>query len=144
MSSFNGFCVPRTLRIGYNWSFDGTFDKPYNLRPKFDIRNRSGTRTYYLANVAYLKGGKPIASFDNKSIWGFELKPGTISQLTAAPVAAFSSISDCLNAEVEVRLQNGRTFWLRGQGPGQERLGKMQAFAFSLRNKLEEKAVPLE
>ena len=84
--------------------------EPRNLRPSFDIRNRSGSRSYLLANVAYMKGNRPIAKFDNKSLWGKELKAGSVTFVEAASVEAFTSLSECLGAEVHVRLQNGRAF----------------------------------
>jgi hypothetical protein len=132
------------ITIGYNWRFDGASDNPTNLRPSFDIRNRSRSKTYFLANIAYLRGNKPVAPFDNKSVWGTELKPGTIMPLEAAPVPGIASLKQCLGIEVHVRLQNGRLFWLQGVGPGQLRMGGVQRFAFWLRNKIEKAAFPLE
>jgi hypothetical protein len=130
--------------IGNVWRFDGSLDQPQNLRPSFDIRNRSGSRNYLLANVAYFKDKRPIAAFDNKSLWGKELRPGTITFVEAAPVRAFGSVADCLQAEVHVRLQNGHIFWLKGNGPGQQRMGLVQRNAFWLRDKMEKRAVPME
>lgn len=132
------------ITIGYNWRFDQTSGNPTNFRPSFDIRNRSRSKTYFLANIAYLRGNNPVAPFDNKSVWGTELKPGTIMPLEAAPVPGIISPDQCLGIEVHVRLQNGRLFWLKGRGPGQLRMGRVQRFAFWLRNRLERAAVPLE
>jgi hypothetical protein len=132
------------ITIGYSWRFDGTLDRPRNFRPSFDIRNRSGSRTYLLANVAYLKGKKPVAALDNKSLWGKELRPGSIEFLEAGPVASLTSLAECIQIEVHVRLQTGRMFWLMGSGPGQLRMGRLQRAAFWLRNKFETAAVPLE
>jgi hypothetical protein len=132
------------ITIGYVWRFDGTPDNPRNLRPGFDIRNRSRTRTYFLANAGYFKGSTPVAPFDNKSVWGTELKPGTIMFLEAAPVQGITSLDQCVGIEVHIRLQNGRSFWLKGVGLGQLRMGRIQRFAFWLRNKFEKAAVPLE
>lgn len=131
------------ITIAYNWQFrklPGGLD----LWPSFDIRNRSRSRTYFLANIAYLNGGNPVAAFDNKSVWGKELRPGTIHFLEAAPVAGVTSIEQCTQVEVHVRLQNGRLFWLKGQGPGQLKMGRVQRYLFWLRDKLERGAVPLE
>ncbi len=36
--------------VGYNWRWKGA-----DFHPSFDIRNRSKSRTYLLANVAYSK-----------------------------------------------------------------------------------------
>lgn len=132
------------VEIGYAWRFDGPADEPRNLRPSFDIRNRSGSRTYILANVAYLMAGRPVAAFDNKSLWGKELRPGSITFAEAAIVRTSGTLADCLQAEVHVRLQNGRSFWLKGQGPGQQKMGLLQQGAFWLRGKLEKGAVPME
>lgn len=130
------------ITIGYSWQFDGTWGNATNFRPGFDIRNRSRSRTYFLANIAYFKDNDPL-TFDNKSVWGTELKPGTIVPLKAAPVPGITS-QNCMEIEVHLRLQNGRTFWLKGKGPGQVRMGRVQRFAFWLRNRFEKAAVPLE
>ena len=132
------------ITIGYSWRFDGTADNPRNLRPSFDIRNLSRSRTYVLSNIAYLRHKRPVAPFDNKSVWGVELKPGSIEFTEAAPVPSFTSLDQCMKAEVHVRLQGKRLFWLQGVGPGQIRLGRLQRMAFWLRDKFEKAAFPLE
>ena len=138
------FLAATDITIGYNWRFDGTMDAPRNIRPSFDIRNRYRAKTYFLANVAYLKDRRPVAPFDNKSVWGRELKPGGIEFVEAAPVAGLVSLAQGMEMEVHVRLQNGRTFWLEGTGPGQLRMGNIQRMAFWLRKQFEARAVPLE
>jgi len=80
---------------------------------------------------------------DNKSIWGKELRPGIISWL-ATTVRGISALPQRLETEVTVRLQNGRQFWLKGQGLGQLRIGQIQEIAFWLRRKFEKAAIPLE
>lgn len=132
------------ITIGYGWKFDGTMDRPTNIRPAFDIRNLSRTRTYSLSNIAYLRNKRPVASFDNQSLWGAELGPGKILFLEAAPVSQFNSLADAQAAEVHVRLQGKRLFWLKGIGPGAARLPIFQRFAFRLRDRLERMAFPLE
>ncbi len=132
------------ITIGYNWRFDGTLDNPRNLRPNFDIRNLSRSRTYVLSNIAYLSDKRPVAPFDNKSVWGVELKPGSIEFREAASVASFTSLDQCMKTEVHVRLQGKRLFWLQGVGPGQIRQGRLQRMAFWLRDKFEKAAFPLE
>jgi hypothetical protein len=131
------------ITIGYSWRFDGSRDTPFNLRPSFDIRNLSRSKTYILANVAYLRDGRPVASFD-RTLWGRELKPGAIEFLEATPVPNFTSLDDCCRTEVHVRMQGKRLFWLKGIGPGQEKLGRCQRAAFWVRDKLERMAFPLE
>jgi hypothetical protein len=138
------FLAATDITIGYAWRFDGTMDAPRKMRPTFDIRNRSRSRTYFLANVAYLKDKRPVAPFDNKSVWGRELKPGGIAFVEAAPVESLVSLAQGTEMEVHVRLQNGRLFWLKGTGPGQLRTGRIQRAAFWLRSKFEAAAVPLE
>jgi hypothetical protein len=62
------------VTVGYSWKWIGQ-----NFHPCFDMRNRSGSKTCLLANVAYTKNkGKDVVFFDNKSLWGKELKPGII------------------------------------------------------------------
>ena len=59
------------VTVSYNWGWKGI-----DYSPNFDIRNRSGSRTYQLANIAYTKDkGKKVVWFDNESLWGKELKP---------------------------------------------------------------------
>jgi hypothetical protein len=132
------------IHIGYSWRFDGTLEDPRNLRPSFDIRNLSRSRTYVLSNVAYLRDGKPVAPFDDQAVWGTELKPGSIVFAEAATVPTFTSLAECMGTEVHVRLQGKRLFWLQGQGPGQRYKGRLQRAAFRLRERLERMAFPME
>jgi hypothetical protein len=128
------------ITIGYGWKWEGT-----NFHPSFDIRNRSGSKSYLLANIAYTRNnGKDVVAFDNKSIWGKELKPGSITYLEVSPVPSITSVPQCTGVEITVRLQTGRMFWLKGQGPGQLRIGRIQKMAFWLRQKFEKAAIPLE
>ena len=140
------FLAATDVEVGYNWEFHGNIGAPSVLWVSLDVRNRSRSKTYYIANIAYMKGKQPVASFDNKSIWGTELEPGTITFLDGAPLQTLlpSTLRDCLTAEVHVRLQNGRQFWLRGSGPGQHKRGRLQRAAFWLRGKLEAGSVPVE
>lgn len=131
------------ITIAYNWIFDGTMEQPCNMRPNFDIRNLSRSRTYVLSNIAYLGDKKPVAPFDNKSVWGKELKPGSILHATVAPLTALSSLKEGMDIKIHVRLQGKRQFWLQGRGPGQPYRG-LQRAAFWLRDKLERMAFPME
>jgi hypothetical protein len=129
------------VTVSYNWSWKGK-----DFYPNFDIRNRSGSRGYLLANIAYRRnGGEHVVEFDNRSLWGKKLKPGSIFfSEGVAPVPNVASQAECLGLTVTVYLQNGRRFWLKGQGPGQLRMGRVQRIAFWLREKFERAAVPLE
>jgi len=138
------FLAATDITIQYSWSFDGPPDASRNLRPNFNIRNRSRSKTYYLANIAYLKDKQPAAAFDNKAVWGRELKPGTIDFVDGAPITSIHSLSDALALDVQVRLQNGRTFWLKGQGPGKMHMGIIQRLAFWLRKISDFGSIPLE
>ena len=126
--------------IGYAWKWEGT-----NFHPSFHIRNHSGSRTYLLGNISYTKNdGQEILFIDNDSIWGKELKPGSISLIEAGPVRSVTAVPISINTEVTVRLQNGRQFWLKGKGPGQLSTGRIQKVAFWLRQKFEKASIPLE
>ena len=134
--AFRWFLLKTDVLVGYGWKWEGT-----NCHPSFDIRNRSGSKTYVLGNIAYTRhNGQEILGFDNESIWGRELKPGTISYLEVAPVPKVTSIAECPHVEVTVRLQNGRQ--IRGQGPGQLYKG-MRKIAFALRQRIEKASLPL-
>jgi hypothetical protein len=78
-------------------------------------------------------------AIDNKSIWGRELKPGTITYLEVSPVPKVTG-RECLEIEVRVRLQNGREF--KGQGPGQLYKG-IRKIGFALRQRIEKASLPL-
>jgi hypothetical protein len=138
------FLAATDVEIGYTWSFHGPIELPTELWVNLDVRNRSRSKTYYVANIAYMKDKRPAAAFDNRSVWGTELRPGTITFLEGAPLQSFSSLKDCLDAEVHVRLQNGRQFWLQGSGPGQHKRGWLQRATFWLRASLEAGSVPVE
>jgi hypothetical protein len=140
------FCFQWYLRatditISYSWT-----EKGGRCQPNFMICNRSGSRTYLLANVEYRKGEGPAPlDIDNKSIWGKELKPGSIEFFAdLAPVKNVMSLAGCMEVKISVRLQNGRRFWLKGQGPGQMSLGLIQRIAFWLRRIVEAGAIPFE
>ena|SRR5713226_1694446 len=130
------------VTVSYNWGWKGT-----DYSPNFDIRNRSSSRAYLLANIAYTRNnGKEVVWFDNESLWDKELSPGAIKgrKYSVAPVRGITTIEQALGLEVSVRLQNGRQFWLKGQGPGQLKVGRIQKAAFWLRDKFEKAAISLE
>jgi hypothetical protein len=131
------------ISISYSWIYKGTISSATDFQPYFDIRNRSKSNTYRLANITYSQNGE-LQSIDNKSIWGTELPPGSIRFLQADPVQSITSLSQCIEIEVTVRLQDGRSFWLRGQGPGQLRMGKFQSLLFELRKRICAAAVPMQ
>jgi len=130
------------VTVSYNWSW-----KDKDCFPNFDIRNRSGSRTYRLANIAYTRNrGIEVVWYDNESIWGQELGPGSIRgrEFKIAPVRGITTPQQAIGLEVTIRLQNGRAFWLRGIGPGNMKMGKIQRTASWLRDKFEKGAIPLE
>jgi hypothetical protein len=128
------------VRVGYSWKWDGP-----NFHPSFYIRNQSASRSYLLGNISYTKqDGKKLVFIDNNSVWDKELKPGSINLIEAGTVRGVASLPDCTETEVTIRLQNGRQFWLKGTGPGQLRIGRVQRAAFWLRAKCEKAAIPLE
>jgi hypothetical protein len=131
------------VRVGYNWrKCNGT-----DFHPCFDIRNRSRARTYLLANIAYTKNGRVDPFWiDNKSLWGIEMKPGSINHFDAvAPVKGVQSKEDCAQVQVKVRVQTGREF--PGTGPGQDKkqvMNKGQRIGYWLREFFEKNALPME
>jgi hypothetical protein len=138
------FLFATDIIISYNWSFDGTMDRARNIHPNIQIRNRSRNRTYRLANIIYRKNGAMHWS-DNSSVWGMEIQPGSINFFNdVVPVARLNELIDCTIIQVTVNLQNGRMFWLDGQGMAQLRMGRIRKLAFWFRGKLEAIAFPTE
>jgi hypothetical protein len=129
--------------IGYNWSWKGS-----EFHPNLDIRNRSKSRAYVIANIAYKNGNTAPLWIDNKSLWAKELKPGSINFFNdVVTVKNVNSLQECLQIRVVVRLQTGREFWLTGHGPGQEGkvvMGRFQKLAFAVRNFLEKGSVSID
>ena len=76
------------------------------------------------------------------------MKPGSINHFDEVlAVKGISSIEECLQVQITVRLQTGRMFWLTGQGPGQQGkvvMGLFQRTAFRLRDFIEKKAISME
>jgi hypothetical protein len=137
------FLAATDVTIGYGWNFEGR-----NFHPNFDLRNRSKSRTYLLANIVYTNGKDASIWADNKSLWGRELKPGSMNEFReVAPVKNVSSLSECMQLQVTVYLQTGRRFWLKGRGPGQPGelvIGRIQRMAFRLRDLIERVALTME
>lgn len=138
--------VPWFLRatdviVGYNRSWEGT-----QFHPNFDIWNRSWTKQYLLAKIAYTRNnGKEVVWFDNKSIWDKELPLSSIRHFSnIAAVPKITSLAQCTELEITVRLQTGRLFWLRGHGPNQLRVSNLQRAAFWQREKIARSAMPFE
>jgi hypothetical protein len=137
------FLQATDLTVAYNWRFRTEGDVFY-VWPNFEIRNRSRTKRYRLANIAYTQNGQPHW-FDNDSVWGLVLEPGSINHgFDVVPVKKVDSLPDALKLEVTVRLQTGRAFWLRGEGPGQMGKSRVQRTLFALRGKLESWLVAME
>jgi len=122
--------------IGYNWSWENRA-----FRPNLDIRNRSKSKTYIVANIAYRNGSAAPVWIDNKSLWGKVLRPGSINFFSdLAMVKNVNSLEECPQIRVVLGLQTGREFRLTGQGPGREGkvvMGRTQRLAFGFRNLLE-------
>jgi hypothetical protein len=130
------------LVVSYAWKFGAQDGMPVYW-PAFDIRNRSRSRGYRLANIAYTVKGKPHW-FDNKAIMGIVIEPASMNYIEGAPVRDIHQIPAAINLEVTIRDQSARSFWLRGQGPGQQGKGWMRHTAFRLREMLEKALIPME
>ncbi len=137
------FLQATDLVVSYNWRFD-TVDGVTHFYPNFDIRNRSRSKSYRLANIAYTRKGQPHW-FDNKSVWGRVLESGSINiDLVVSAVNGVHTAQDAIGLEITIRTQAGRSFWLRGEGPGQMGKSGLRRAAFKLRDKLESWMIPLE
>src|ERR1017187_8081213 len=118
---FQWFLQATDVPVSYNWSWEGT-----EGHPNFDIRNRSKSKTYFLATIEYRTANRvtPL-DVDNVSLWGKRLEPGTISKFNfneVKPVKRLTLLPQLMDAaaqlqgiEIVVSLQTGRKFWLKGQ-----------------------------
>jgi hypothetical protein len=138
---FQWYSQATDIVVGYSWSWNGP-----NCHPNLDIRNRSKSRTYLLADIMYRRSGELAPVWiDRESIWNEELKPGSMNFFnTVVPVKHISSIPEALQLQVIIGLQTGRRFWLKGQGPGQQRMSWIQREAFALRNWMEKRLITME
>lgn len=82
-------------------------------------------------------------AFDNDSIWGKELKPGSIEFASDInPVPLLTSLNDATATKVIIRLQqDGRE--IIGQGPGQE-LSRVRRLARRLRSRFDRASLSVE
>jgi len=143
--AFQWFLHATDVAVTYNWNFKGAEHHPsFEIRPNLDIRNRARSRAYLLASIEYRHGKyPPPLAIDNTSIWNKELKPGSIVfPESIAPVKKITSLAKAMQVEVFVRVQNGKRFWLKAQGPGQQ-YTRSQRLAFELREKLTRLGLPI-
>lgn len=75
---------------------------------------------------------------------GIVIEPASMNFIEGAPVRDVHQIGDALKLEVTIRDQAARSFWLRGEGPGQQGKGWTRRTAFKLRGMLEKWLIPLE
>jgi hypothetical protein len=118
------------VTMDYNWKRVGA-----TCNPIVKFRNRSSSRAYMLTTIAYRSPSDGLVWFDAKSLMGKELMPRSIHEFQEiAPVRNCSSISECLEMEVRVRLQTGKEVWLETEQTG---AGRIQRAAFRLRTWIE-------
>jgi hypothetical protein len=130
------------LKIRYNWRYDHN-GGDVTYRPFFDIRNCSRSKSYRLANIAYTRNGQ-MHWCDNDSIMGVVIEPGSMNSVAGAPVKNIVDTASAFGLEVTIRDQSERSFWLRGEGPGQQGKSGIRRAAFMLRARLEKLLIPLE
>ena len=131
------------LLITYNWRFE-TVNGITSFRPNFDIRNRSGRKAIDSQTLRTPGAEQSIGSITSLC-GGAVLEPGSINnRYQVAPVRDVHSAQDALGIEITIRTQGGRSFWLRGQGPGQMGKGRIQRVAFWLRSKLDSTLIPMD
>jgi hypothetical protein len=117
------------IAVDFDWSREGS-----RCHPNFEIRNRSRSRTYLLANIAYINGSDGLIWFDHQSIKGKELKPRSTHRFVeVSPVRNSTTISECLQLQVALTLQTGRTLWLEGQRPTPRFMNPLRRAALRLR-----------
>lgn len=133
---YKWFLLATDISVRYNWSFNGTMERPNTIRPNLQIRNHSKSKSYVLGGIEYRIGRKrPPIHIDNESLWGTESKAGTIQHFTVRPVSKIQTLSQAFGMEVSIQLQSGRRYWLKAQGPNQK-YPRLQCAAFWVREKL--------
>jgi hypothetical protein len=76
---------------------------------------------------------------------GFVIEPGSINcGFKPPPLKGLDSVENMLQLQVTVRLQTGRAFRLRGQGPGQMGKSRIRRLFFRLRYRIEKMMIPME
>jgi hypothetical protein len=130
------------LVVAYNWQF-ATRDGVPVFWPAFDIRNRSRSKSYRLANIAYTRDGK-MFWVENKSLMDKVIEPASMNFIEGLPVRGIHTLADAIQLEVTIRDQSKRSFWLRGQGPGQQGKSLARRIAFKVRDTLEKWLIPME
>ena len=127
--AFQWFLQTTDVTLDCNWSRDGNL-----CHPHFELRNRSQSRTYLVTKIAYRNSTDGLVWFDAKSLMGKELKPRTINEFhKIAPVRNCSTISECLQLQIRIRLQTGRDLWLETEEPGNAGIGRLQRIAYRVR-----------
>jgi hypothetical protein len=118
------------ISVNFDWSREGS-----RCHPNFEIRNRSRSRSYRLANIAYINSSDGLIWFDHQSIMGKELTPRSTHRFVeVSPVRNSSVISDCLRLQVALTLHTGRMLWLNSQRPSKPFTDWLRRTAFKLRN----------
>lgn len=131
--AFQWFLQTTDVTMSYNWSRVGSL-----CHPNLELRNRSESRTYLVTKIAYRSATDGLVWFDAKSLMGKELGPRTINEFhKIAPVRNCSSISECMELQIRIRLQTGRDLRLETHQPGQIGMGRIQQSAYRLRAWLE-------
>ena len=114
------FLQATDLLVSYNWSYK-TEGGVFSAWPNFDIRNRSRTRSYRIANIAYTRNGQ-VHWFDNDS-------PGDCGFQMQSEEVRIRSVQKCRwNSWADGSRERPASF--NSSGPGLTRMGEPgQAFA---------------
>jgi hypothetical protein len=134
------FLLATDVTFAYDWSREGGV-----CHPNFKLLNRSKSRTYLLAGIAYSNGTDHLTWFDNRSLMGKELKPGALAEFQeVAAVKNASSISECMEMKVRLRLQTGQVVWLNDKARTRLAFNQVQRVVIAFRETLDQWATMLK
>jgi hypothetical protein len=127
------FMQATDITVDCSWNRDGG-----KCHPDFEFQNRSMSKTYLLSSITYSRGSDKLVWFDRKSLMGKELKPRSVQEFhEVAPVKNTDSIAECLQFQITLRMQSGRTIRLEDERTGVDAPDGLQRTAYKVRDLIE-------
>ena len=127
------FLQATDVTLDYSWTREGD-----QYRPELELVNHSRSKTYWVTKIAYQSRADGLVWFDARSLMGKVIEPRSAYEFhRIAPVRNCSSIPDCLEMQIRVRLQTGKDVMAASDQPGATGLRALQKAALRLRTFLE-------
>jgi hypothetical protein len=127
------FLQTTDVALDYSWTREGNL-----CRPEMKLVNRSRSKTYILTKISYRNRAEGLIWFDAKSLMGQVIEPRSAHEFhEIAPVRSCSTIPECMEMQVRVKLQNGADVLAINDQAGPVGMGLIEKAAFHLRAFLE-------